>query len=269
MTGHGFDRALPGLAHPVRQHRPALPRAPGRPARAIWAPRPGCKRGVRLVRRHRAHLLGRPAGGADWQPGQALVLARNPQLVRPPGPARPGRAAGHRRPGGAAAGAARGRVQMIAPTGARPGWPASSAGRADVGVFRGAGLAWERLDLNLRTPALRRAGAAAGPVHRDRPGPGARRSVPTCSAAPSRWAATPSCPSQPGYTDVLTGTGQGTGDLEAARRHPDRGRLHRRRLGAGDPDGQPVPAAARGCTPPTRPGRGAPITSPSRPAASG
>ena len=43
-------------------------------------------------------------------------------------------------------------------------------------------------------------------------------SAPPCSAARSRWAATTSSPASPVTRDVLAGTGQGSGDLEAARR---------------------------------------------------
>ena len=94
-AGH-LRPAVPGLGDAVLQHRPALPGAPGRPPGRSGHPGRSA-RGVRLVRRHRAHLLGRPAGGAELAAGPGAGADPQPALVRPPGPARPGRAAGHRR----------------------------------------------------------------------------------------------------------------------------------------------------------------------------
>lgn len=84
-------------------------------------------------------------------------------------------------------------------------------------AFRGASAAWERIDVNLRTPALR--------------APALRRALFTALDAGRLRAigtavyggAEPMAgqlllPDQPGYRDRLAGTGQGSGDLAAARR---------------------------------------------------
>jgi peptide/nickel transport system substrate-binding protein len=151
----------------------------------------------------------------SWQPGDALVLERNPSWYGRP--ARLDRVVLRvvADPAAQVDALRSGAVQVIA--------PASSAeltgrlsGVPGVEVYLGAGLAWERLDLNLRTraladPALRRALFTA--VDLDRV-----RSV--ASGAFGRAEPMGShnfVPGQDGYADVLGGSGQGRGDVEAAR----------------------------------------------------
>jgi peptide/nickel transport system substrate-binding protein len=152
----------------------------------------------------------------SWRPGQALVLGRNPSWSGRP--ARLDRIVLQVIPDPAAQLRAllAGQVQVIAPY-AQAGLADQLAGSTGVEYFAGAGLAWDRVDLNLRTPALReRALRQALFTAIDL---GRVRSI----GAEVFGGAEPMgshifVPGQRGYRDQLTGTGQGTGDLAAARR---------------------------------------------------
>ena len=109
-----------------------------------------------------------------------------------------------------------GRVQVISPT-AAPGLAGQLGDIAGVAAYQGASMGWERIDLNLRTPALqdpalRQALFAA--VDLDQV-----REIGTAGfGAVSPMGSHNFVPGQPGFTDVLADTGQGAGDLQAARR---------------------------------------------------
>jgi len=193
-----------------------------------------------------------PMAVQSWRPGEALTLARNPRWYGRP--ARLDRVVLQVTPDLAAQVRALldGRVQVIAPY-TQAGTVGQLTGASGVELFEGAGLSWERVELNLRTPALRR--------------PALRQALFTAIdlarvraiGADVFGRAEPIAshnfvPGQPGYVDVLAGTGQGSGDLEAARRLLTAAGY----TGVGSalvgPDGVPVPAL-RGVFPAVSPAR--------------
>ena len=137
-----------------------------------------------------------------------------------------------------------GQVQVIAPY-TQAGMTDQLAGATGVDYFAGSGLSWDRIDLNLRTPALRQRAlrqALFTAIDLAR--------VRTIGAEVFGGAEPMGShifvPGQPGYRDQLTGTGQGSGDLAGRAPDPHRGRLHRDRVGADRPGRGPGPDAARG-----------------------
>jgi peptide/nickel transport system substrate-binding protein len=180
-----------------------------------------------------------PLAVQSWQPDQALVLTRNPRWYGRP--ARLDRVVLQvvADPAAQVQALRENRVQVIAPN-ARAGLAEQLAGQADVQLVRGASLGWERLDLNLRTPALRQ--------------PALRQALFTAVdlarvraigaevfGGTEPMGSHAFVPGQPGYADVLAGTGQGTGDLEAARRMLTAAGYTGVGSALAGPDGVPVP----------------------------
>ncbi len=152
----------------------------------------------------------------DWQPGRAVTLARNPTWYGRPARLDRVLLTVTTDPAAQVSALRDGLVQAIAPT-AQSGLLTQLADTAGVDVYASPGLGWERLDVNLRNPALaapalRKALFTAIDLERMR----------TIGAAVYGRAEPMGShnfvPGQPGFTDVLAGSGQGGGDVEAARR---------------------------------------------------
>jgi peptide/nickel transport system substrate-binding protein len=149
------------------------------------------------------------------QPGAPIVLARNPRWYGRP--ARLDRVLLQVVRGATAQVSAlrAGRVQVIAPT-VGAGLTAELAGISGIESFAGASLEWERIDLNTATPALqdkalRQALFTAVDLDRVR-AIGAEQFGRADLIGSHNFV-----PGQAGFTDVLASTGQGTGDVQAAR----------------------------------------------------
>lgn len=150
------------------------------------------------------------------QPGTPIVLARNPGWYGRP--ARLDRVVLTVAQGEAAQLSALrdGRVQVIAPS-VQAGLPVQVSDIAGVVSYEGTSMGWERIDLNLRTPALQDAAlrqALFGAIDLDR----ARAIGAEQFGRVEPIGSHNFVPGQPGFRDVLAGSGQGSGDVEAARR---------------------------------------------------
>ncbi|HWM57727.1 MAG TPA: ABC transporter substrate-binding protein [Pseudonocardia sp.] len=176
----------------------------------------------------------------DWQPGRQLVLERNPQWYGRPARLDRVELQVLTDPEAQLGALRAGRIQMIVPTGASSERLRLLGGLPDVGVYQGPGQSWERLDVNVRAaplaePALRRALFTAIDLSRIR-----------TIGADAYGRAEPMnshtfVPEQPAFTDVLTGSGQGTGDVDAARDILAAAGYRGIGTALATPDGRPVP----------------------------
>ena len=158
---------------------------------------------------------GGPLVVRSWQRDGALVLTRNPRWYGRPAHLDQVVLQVIADPAAQVQALRENRVQVIAPY-TRAGMVDQLAGAAGIELFEGGSLAWERVDLNLRTPALRDRAlrqALFTAVDLERV-----RTIGTDVFGRAEPMGSHNfVPGQPGYTDVLAGTGQGTGDLDAAR----------------------------------------------------
>ena len=177
----------------------------------------------------------------SWRPGQSLVLERNPSWYGQP--ARLDRVVLQvmTDPAAQVDALQAGRVQLIAPTAAPPELLPRLRDGGTVQSYLGPGLAWERLEVNVRKgpladQGLRRALFTAIDLKRLREIGAAEygRAEPMTNHN--------FVPGQPGYADVLTHSGQGTGDLAAARELLASSGYRGAGIRLAERDGTPLPA---------------------------